>query len=450
MKVTFENPDKINGLMTITVEEADYQEKVEKKLKELRHRANVPGFRPGQVPMGMIKRQYGSSVKLDEINKLLGESLMKYVQENNIQMLGEPMPSEQQTPVDIEAAGPYDFMFDIAVAPEIKIALSGDDQIDYYDIVVDDKIIDRQVEAFAQQSGDYSKVEDYQDNDMLKGDMRELDADGNTKEDGITVEAAVLLPSYIKDEEQKKLFEGSKLGDILTFNPRKAYASDAEFAALLKMKKEEVAGLESDFSFQITEISRYTKAEVNQKLFDRIYGEGKVNSEEEFRKTIADGLKSQFVGSQDFRFMQDLRTYCEQKVGQLEYPEAILKRVMLNNNKDKGADFVEKNFEASIKELNWHLIKEELVRAFEVKVDDNDMKQAAMSAARAQFAQYGMNNMPDEYLEKYAQDMLKKKEYVDNLLDRCIDGKLSEKLKNVVKLNVKSISLDDFNKLMEG
>ena len=219
MKVTFENPDKVNGLMTITVEEADYQEKVAKTLKDLCRRANVPGFRPGHVPMSMIKRQYGTSVKLDEINKLLSENLMKYVQENHIQMLGEPLPSEKQTPVDLEGEAPYTFMFDIAVAPVMNIQLDGKDKVDYYNILVDDALIDRQVEAYAQQSGDYSKVEDYQDNDMLKGDMRELDAEGNTKEDGITVESAVLLPSYIKNEDQKKLFEGSKLGDILTFTP---------------------------------------------------------------------------------------------------------------------------------------------------------------------------------------------------------------------------------------
>lgn len=451
MKVTFENPDKVNGLMTLTVEEADYAEKVEKQLKDYRKRANIPGFRPGQVPMGMVRRQYGNAVKVDVINNLLGEEIYKYVRENKVQMLGEPMPSEQQVQVDLEKPAPYTFVFDIAVAPEFKIEITKKDTVDFYNIAVDDKIIDRQIDMYASRSGHYDKVEEYQANDMLKGDMRELDAEGNTKEGGISVEAAIMMPEYIKVEEQKALFQGAKLGDVITFNPKKAYPEgSAEIQGMLKVSREEAENITADFSYQITEISRYVKAEVNQALFDQVYGEGNIADEKAFRERIAQDLKAQFVTDSDFRFLQDLRKYCEDKVGKLTYPDATLKRVMLNNNKDKGADFVEKNYEKSIKELTWHLIKEQLVAANNVKIEDADIKEAAKEAARAQFAQYGMNNVPDEYLENYAADMLKKKEYVDNLVDRSIDRKLTEALKKIVKLNEKEISLDDFNKLFEA
>lgn len=451
MKVTFENPDKVNGLMTLTVEEADYTEKVEKQLKDYRKRANIPGFRPGQVPMGMVRRQYGNAVKVDVINNLLGEEIYKYVRENKVQMLGEPMPSEQQVQVDLEKPAPYTFVFDIAVAPEFKIEITKKDTVDFYNIAVDDKIIDRQIDMYASRSGHYDKVEEYQANDMLKGDMRELDAEGNTKEGGISVEAAIMMPEYIKVEEQKALFQGAKLGDVITFNPKKAYPEgSAEIQGMLKVSREEAENITADFSYQITEISRYVKAEVNQALFDQVYGEGNIADEKAFRERIAQDLKAQFVTDSDFRFLQDLRKYCEDKVGKLTYPDATLKRVMLNNNKDKGADFVEKNYEKSIKELTWHLIKDQLVAANNVKIEDADIKEAAKEAARAQFAQYGMNNVPDEYLENYAADMLKKKEYVDNLVDRSIDRKLTEALKKIVKLNEKEISLDDFNKLFEA
>lgn len=451
MKVTFENPDKVNGLMTLTVEEADYTEKVEKQLKDYRKRANIPGVRPGQVPMGMVRRQYGNAVKVDVINNLLGEEIYKYVRENKVQMLGEPMPSEQQVQVDLEKPAPYTFVFDIAVAPEFKIEITKKDTVDFYNIAVDDKIIDRQIDMYASRSGHYDKVEEYQANDMLKGDIRELDAEGNTKEGGISVEAAIMMPEYIKVEEQKALFQGAKLGDVITFNPKKAYPEgSAEIQGMLKVSREEAENITADFSYQITEISRYVKAEVNQALFDQVYGEGNIADEKAFRERIAQDLKAQFVTDSDFRFLQDLRKYCEDKVGKLTYPDATLKRVMLNNNKDKGADFVEKNYEKSIKELTWHLIKEQLVAANNVKIEDADIKEAAKEAARAQFAQYGMNNVPDEYLENYAADMLKKKEYVDNLVDRSIDRKLTEALKKIVKLNEKEISLDDFNKLFEA
>ena len=222
MKISFENPDKINGLLTLVVEEEDYKNDVEKTLKDYRKKANVPGFRPGQAPMGMIKRQFGASVKMDVVNKFLGQQLYKYVQDNKIQMLGEPLQSEKQEPVDIEKDGPYTFMFDIAVAPEVKVSLSGRDKVDYYNIKVDDKILDQQVDMYASRSGSYEKAEAYEGTDMLKGDLRELDENGNTKEGGITVEGAVMMPSYIKVEEQKNLFDGAKVGDIITFNPKKA------------------------------------------------------------------------------------------------------------------------------------------------------------------------------------------------------------------------------------
>lgn len=450
MKISFENPDKVNGLLTLTVEEADYKENVEKTLKNYRKKANIPGFRPGMAPMGMIKRQFGTSVKVDEINKVLGEQMYKYVHDNNIQMLGEPLPSEKQTPVDVEGEAPYTFMFDIAVAPEFKAELTDKDAIDYYTITVDDAIIDQQVDMYASRAGHYDKVEEYQAKDMLKGDLRELDEQGNTKEGGITVEGAVMMPEYIKVEDQKKLFEGAKLGDIITFNPKKAYPdNDVEISSLLKIEKEAAAGLMADFSYQITEISRYTKAEVNKELFDQVFGKDTVADEKAFREKIAEALKTQFATDSDFKFIQDVRKYLENKVGTLTYPDALLKRIMLNNNKDKGQEFVDKNYDKSIQELTWHLIKEQLVKANDVKIEDADVKEAAKEAARAQFAQYGMNNIPEEYIENYAADMLKKKEYVDSLVDRSVDRKLTEVLKTVVKLNDKTATLDEFNKMMQ-
>ncbi len=450
MKISFENPDKINGLMTLTVEVDDYKEKVEKTLKDYRKKANVPGFRPGNVPMNIIKRQYGTAVKVDVVNKIIGEEMYKYLRENNVKMLGEPLPSEKQVPQDLEKEGNYEFIFDIAVAPEFTISLSNKDKVDYFDIQPDDKLIDQQVEMFASRNGHYDKAEVYdpEQRDMLKGDLRQLDDEGNTLEGGITVADAVLMPQYIKEEAQKALFDGAKLGDIITFNPKKAYPeSDTEVAALLKLKKEEVADINADFSFQVTEISRFVKSALDQDLFDSVFGEGNVKTEEEFRARIADGLKAQLAGESDYRFLLDVRKYAENKVGEITFPEDILKRVMKAGNKDKDADYVDKHFDASIRELKWHLIKEQLVAANDVKIEDTDVKAVAKEMARAQFAQYGMNNVPDEYLDGYADDMLKQKENVDSLVDRAIDRKLIDVLKNVVKLNVKTVTLDEFNKI---
>ena len=451
MNITFENPDKVNGLLTITLEKDDYQEKVEKTLKDYRKRAQVPGFRPGMVPMGMIKKQYGAAVKVDEINRLLGEQVTGYIRENKIQMLGEPLASEKQEPQDLEKDGPFTFMFDIAVAPEFKAELTSKDKIDYYTIKVDDKLLDQQVAMYASQHGEMQKAEVFSGNDTLTGDLRQLDENGNTLEDGITTDSSMIMPAYIKAEDQKKLFDGCKPGDVITFNPKKAYPdNDAEVAALLKVEKDAVKELTSDFSYQVTEIRHFQPAEVNQQLFDRVFGEGAVSNEKEFRQKISEMVQPQLAMNSDYKFQLDLRAYMEKKVGELQFPEALLKRIMLQNNKDQGADFVEKNFEGSIRELKWHLIKEQLVAAQEIKVEEADLKAIAKESVRQQFAQYGMSDVPDDVLENYAAEQMKKRENMESYVDRAIDQKLVQKLKTVVKLNEKSVTLEEFNKLMQA
>ena len=448
MNIKFESADKINGKMTITIVQADYQEAVEKKLKDYRKKAQVPGFRPGMVPMGLIKKQYGTAVKADEVNRILGEKLYEYVRENKIQMLGDPLPAEGQNPLDLQGDGPFEFVFDIAVAPEFKAELTNKDKVDFYTIKVDDKLIDDQVQMYASQAGEFVEAQEWSGNDTLKGDLRQLDAKGNTLEGGITTEGGMIMPSYMKGEDEKKKFDGAKLGDIITFNPKKAYPdNDAEVTALLKVDKEVVKDLDCEFSYQITEIRHFQPAAVDAKLFERVFGEG-VKDEADFRQRIADSLKAQLVANSDFKFLQDVRKYVEKKVGDLQFPEALLKRIMLQNNQDKGEEFVEKNFDASIAELKWHLIKEQLVAAAQIKVEEADLKAVAKEAIRAQFAQYGMSNVPDDVLENYADEQLKKRENVDNFVDRAVDVKLTAALKGIVKLNEKEVTLEDFNKMM--
>ena len=448
MKITFENPEKVSGLMTITVEEADYQDNVKKQLNEYRKKANIPGFRPGQAPMGMIKRQIGAQVKVDAINKLVGEKLYEYVKENKINMLGEPMPHLGEEPVDLDQPAPYTLKFDIAVAPELDITLSKRNKIVYYNIKTDKKMIDQQIDAYASRGGSYEKVDSYEDNDMLKGDIRELNEDGTTKEGGIEASEAVLMPSYIKVDEQKALFQGCKVGDIITFNPKKAYPeSPIEVSSLLKIQKDEVENVNSDFSYQITEISRYKKHEVNQELFDQVFGKDAVKDEKEFRSKIEAQLKEQLDANAEYRFLADVRAYVEKKLGKVQYADELMKRIMLANNKDKDQKYVDENYEQSIKELTWHLAKNKLLEQTGVKIEDADVKAVAKEMTKMQFAQYGMNNIPDEYLDQYAEEMLKKPEQVDQFINQAADRKLMAALKDVVALDEKEISFEDFQKL---
>ena len=451
MNISFENPDKINGVLKITIEKDDYQGEVDKTLKNYRKQANIPGFRQGQAPIGMIKRQFGMQVKMDVINKILGDKLNGYIIDNKIAMLGNPLPNEAQVEQDLEKDGPFEFIFDIAVAPEINIEINGNDEIDHYSIEVDDKLVDQQVDMFRSRAGHYDKVEEYDaaQNDMLKGDLRELDADGHAKEDGIVVEQAVLMPEYIKVEDQKSLFDGAKLGSVITFNPKKAYPeSNAEIKSLLKISDEQAEGLTSDFTFLVTEISRFVKAEVNQELFDQVFGEGNVNDEADFRQKVAESIKTQFSNDEEFKFMLDIRKYAEDKVGEVAFPDELLKRVMKSNNQDKDDKFIEDNYAASIKELKWSLIKNELMEANELKVEKEDVVKVVKDIARMQFAQYGMSNVPEEYLDNYVDKIMKEEKNLESYIERASDIKLAAALKKVVKLNEKTVSLDEFNKIM--
>ena len=459
MQISFENPDKVNGLLTMTVEEKDFKDDVEKTLKDYRKRANVPGFRPGQVPMALIKRQFGTSVKVDAINKLIGEQLQKYINDNKIQMLGQPLPHEGQEPVDLEKDAPYTFQFDIAVAPEFDAKLSGRDKVAYYDIKVDDKLIDQQVDMFANRADHYTTAESYdpEKRDVLKGDLRELDENGNTLEGGITESDESLMPAYFDDEEQKEKFKDAKPGDIITFNPTAAYkGSETQIASLLKIDRDKAGEHKGDFSFQVTEVSRWEKAEVNEQLWQGVYGKDSgIKDEKGFREAIAKGLAQQLQGDSDFKFLQDVRAHVLKKIGKVQYPDEMLKRILLaNNSKDLKTEedkkkFIDDNYQGSLEALTWDLAKNQLAVAAGIKVEDKDVENAAEEMARMQFAQYGMSNVPEEYVKNYAKELLKKEDTVRQMADRALDQKLTEKLKTVVKLDHKETSLDDFNKMME-
>ena len=448
MNVKFENVSKVQGLLTVSMEKADYQENVDKALKDARKKVQMPGFRPGMVPMSLVQKMYGKSIKADEINKLLQEKVFGYIKDNKIDMLGEPLPNEEK-----EAGMSLDddnqtFYFDIALAPQFDAQIGKDDAVTYYEIKVTPEMVENQVKAYTQQNGHYEQVDAYQDKDVVKGQLVELNADGTAKEGGIVVEGATLMPEYIKAAAQKKLFAKAKKGDVIKFNPSKAYEGNAiEISSLLNKKKEEVEGITADFSLTIQDITRFVESELNQEVFDRVFGKDAVKDEAGFRAKVEETLAQSFVPDSDYKFLLDVRAYLMEKVGKLEYTEDLLKRIMKANKPDAQDD--EATFQRSLEELTWHLIQEKLVEKYSIKVEDADIKAMAREATRAQFAQYGMMNIPDELLDNYSKEMLKKRETVDGLVNRAIESKLTAALKKEVKLKNKKVTVDEFNKLFE-
>lgn len=450
MNITLENVDQVSAVITVKMEKADYEEKVQKSLKNIRGKVSMHGFRPGKVPASMVAKMYGTQVKAEEVDKLLSESVSKYISDNDIKMLGNPLPSENHEPQDIEKQDDFVFSFDIALAPEINISLSTDDKVDYYNIEVTDEKVNEQMNRMAQQAGQNVSVESYQDNDLVRGKLVELDENQQPKTDGIVVEKASLMPKFFKDEEQKKLFENAKPGDVLTIDLGKAYDNnETELASLLHIEKSSVKEHNGTFSFEISEISRFQAAEINQELFDRYYGKDVVKSEDEFKEKIKSFLKEQFDENSNYKFLIDLKKYLEDKVGALTFPDALLKRIMLANSTDHDEKKIEENYAKSIDALRWSLIKNELAKQLDIKITDEILLNAAKDMTRMQFAQYGMNNIPEEYIDQYAKEMLKKQEQVSQLVEHCVEKEIGQKIKDKITLETKNVSLEDFNKMFE-
>lgn len=450
MNISLENVDKVSAVLTVKIEKADYADSVAKQLKDKRKKVQMPGFRVGKVPAGMVKKMYYISVLTDEINKILSENMYEYIRENELSVLGEPLPSETHEEIDFKNQEDFEFHFDLALAPKFEYSISKRNTVPYYNIEVTDEMIEKQIASYTQRNGKYEKVDNYEDRDMLKGLIAQLDADGNAMENGVQVEDAVLMPAYMKDEAQKALFNDCKVNDVITFNPNTAYdGAEAEIASLLKVDKSDVPLYTGDFSYQISEITRFKSGDLNQELFDQVYGEGNVKTEEEFQNKTKEILAEQLGPDQDYRFLLDVRELIEKKIGKVQYPDALLKRLMKNNNEDKAAEDIDKEYEASLKELTWHLVKEELTKKYEIKVEEDDVRNMARQATRAQLAQYGMMGLADEMIDQYASQMLKDKGQVNGLVNRAVETKLSIVLKDKVKLDEKSISMDDFNKLFQ-
>jgi len=444
MKFTLENIDKVNAVITAVIEPADYTDKYNKAVKDAKKKINMPGFRPGMVPVGLIKKQFGESILAEEINKILQDGLFGYIRDNKVNMLGEPLPTEENNTVVLKEGESFTFKFELAIAPEFNAELSKDDSINYYNVEISDEMVENQVGMYRQRGGNYEKVDQYEDNDMVKGVITELDV-----ENPVSAEGVVMLPKYFKNDDQKALFDGAKANDIITFNPSVAYDNnEAELTSLLKVEKEDALNHKGEFNFQITEITRFVQGPLNQELFDQVFPGGEVKSEDEFRAKIKELISEQFKKDSDYKFILDVRKYATEKIGKLEFPEEKLKKILLaNNNGDQ--EKVDANYDKSIEELTWHLIKEQLVAQNEVKVDDDDVKNMAKEVTKMQFAQYGMLNIPDEYLENAVAEMLKKRETIDNLIDRCIEVKLGAALKDKVTLVESTVSAEEFNKMFQ-
>lgn len=450
MNVSLTNKDAVSATIKVVLENADYQEKVEKELRTLRQKANIPGFRKGMVPMGMIKKMYGKVALVETIEKMVPEVLYGYIQENNVKLLGEPLPSEtEQSTLDFDTAETFEFVFDVALAPEVTATLTKKDKIPYYQIKIEEELVNKQIEQYQDNFGGFDKADEVEAGDMVKGTIAELEND-LPKAGGILVEDAVLMPSYMKDEEEKAKFMGTPVNSVVIFNPAKAFeGNEVELSSLLKISKEEVANVTGDFSFEIMESTRRKKAELNEELFEKVFGADTVKDADDFRARIREVLEEQVAPQTDYKFMDDVRKLLVEKGSDMQFADDLLKRWLLVANENNTKEKIEDEFPQVLDDLKYQLIKNELMRKYEININDEDVFEFAKKVAKAQFAQYGMLVVPDDVLANYAQDMLKNKETAQNVVERVREEKLSIRLKEEVTLTTKEVTMDEFNELMK-
>lgn len=429
-------------VLTLTVEPADYQEAVQKELKQLRQKANVPGFRPGMVPAGLIKKMYGKGVMAEVINKTLSDALGKYIEEQHLNILGDPLPNEELTPkVDFDTQDTFTFAFDIALAPEFDASLNGHNKLTHYNIEVSDDMVNKQVESYAQRFGDYVEADEVQDGDVIKGLLTEQ------RENGMTKENAMLNPQYMVDKEQAALFMGAKKGDVITFNPQKAFQNEVEIGSLLDITKQEAKELTSDFTFEIQGITRHQAAKIDGELFAKVYGDNTVKDEADFRAHVKAEIEENMAEDSEYKFGLDAKAAIMKKMEGLAFPEDFLKRWLHATNEKLTDEEIEKDFPQMIEELKWHLAKEQLLKKYNINIEKEDVEDYAKKVAKMQFMQYGLMHVDDAYLTNYAQQILKDENQLRGIVERVAEQKIYAAVKTAVKLEEKSISHDDFGKL---
>ena len=449
MNISLNKTDNVNGIISIEMERADFQENVDKSLNQLRRKASIPGFRPGKVPMGVVKKLYGTSVLAEEVNKLISSSLSNYIQENKLPILGEPLPKENpEKELDLEKDEQFTFDFEVGLIPEFDLTFDKNDTLPYYKVKLEDELFEKQMEGYKQNFGTHEKVEESAlETDLLKGKAVELE-NGEPKENGIVVENAILMPSYIKkDEETRNRFVGTNAGDEVIINPAKAYDNEAEIASFLNISKEEAADITSDFKFTIAEITRFKEAELNQELFDKVLGDGVVSDEESFKANVKESLNNQFTPDSDYFFMKEAKKAILEKLKDAEFPTEFLKKWLLETNEQATEELVEQDFPNILDDFKYQLAKDKFVTDHDIKTEVSDVEELATNVAQAQFAQYGMSNLPVDMLQDYVKRMLEKEETVKGLFAKAVENKIAAWLKENITIDEKEITSEEFAKL---
>ncbi len=449
MDIIREDIDDLNAVLKIKIDKADYEDKVENLLKDYRKKANIKGFRPGMVPIGLIRKMYGNAVKVDEINKVVSENIHKYLTDEKLEILGDPLSkTDELENINYETQEDFTFSFELGLAPAVELNISKKNKVTSYDIIIDEKMKNNHVDNYTRRFGEFRKADVSEDKDILKGRIEAIDDNGNPLSDSHVTDDSTLAVDIIKDDNIKRDFIGKYVNDFIDFDVKKAFPDENEIAGLLKMKKEEVKDISGNFRFTINEVSRFYPAEIGTELFNRIYGEGVINSEEDFMKKIEEEITASLKHESDYKLMLDIKDLTIENTD-LRLPEDFLKKWLLRVNENTTGEQIEKEFDNFRKDLKWQLIRNKVVKDNEVKITEEELQKEAEKITRDQFQQYGLFYATDEQILNYARETLKKEDDAKRIADKILEEKVIGLLKEIVKIESKSITVEKFNKLFE-
>jgi trigger factor len=450
MNITRENIDALNGIIRVSIEKADYAANVEQSLTDYRKKTNMPGFRPGKVPQGLVKKLYGKAALADEVNKLLSDGLSKFIVEEKLDILGEPLPNEEfQKAIDWDLDTDFEFVFDIGFAPEVKITLDKKTKIPYYKIKVSEDMIDKQIESYASRFGANQPVDIVANDVTVRGNIVQLDDENNIVENGLGAEMALISIDLIKDEEIKNNFIGKTIDEEVIFDMKKAYPNDTEVAYLLNIDKKDALNVKGNFKITIKEINKFVPAELNEEHYKKIIGEDtSINNAEAFRLHVADDLSNYFTPTVNYKFAIDAQELLVNEV-KIEFPEKFLKKWLLAANKELKQEEIDTDFEHFLEDLRWQVIKENIIKENELSVTEEDVIGLAREVAASQFRQYGMFDIPEEHLDGFAKQMLEKKDDRKRLYTKKMEDKIMDVVKSKVTLEVKEVTSEEFEKMFE-
>lgn len=448
MNVTINKIDAVNATITVSLEEKDYQDKVKKTLREINMTRPEPGFRPGKVPAGLIQKKYGKAVKYDVVNKEVTDALYNYIKDNEIQVLGNPMPATKEE-FDLDAVD-FTFTFNVGIAPEIDTHVNKDLTVPYYTIEVSDEMVERQNEMYRNRFGAQVPGETVEPNALVKGVITELNEEGNVKEGGILNENGIVSPQYFKNDDQRAAFMDKKLGDVVKFNPWLACGeSVVELSSMLNIDKADAEQAKGEFNFEIKEIIVLRQAELNQEFFDNAVGKDKAHNEEEYKEALKAMIAQQLASDSNYRFSIDAKEAIEKAVGEIELPDAILKDYLMTQDEKFNAENIDEEYQKMRQDLVWQLIREAIAKQYQLKVEEQDILAVARMIAQSQFAQYGMTNLPDDVLDKYGRDIMNDPKSREHIVNQAVDMKLYHIIRENVTLEEKTVTVEQFNELFK-